>query len=147
MAPVQPPTWFIRGFSAWHRGVLWLTGGRFLNRYRGGKILLLTTTGRKTGKKRTWPLLYLDNGDGFVVVGSNGGHDHDPAWCLNLRADPAATVEVAHREVAVRARFASGVERAEWWTRLVAANDGYADYERATEREIPVVLLDPVESR
>jgi F420H(2)-dependent quinone reductase len=143
MARPQPPSWLIRGFSVWHRAVLRLTGGRLVNRFRGGKILLLTTTGRRTGKQRTWPLLYLDDGDGFVVVGSNGGHDHDPAWVLNLEANPAATVAIAGRDVPVRARTAQGAERAEWWKRFVAAYEGYADYEQATEREIPVVLLEP----
>lgn len=126
--------------------MLRLTGGRILNRFRGGRILLLTSKGRRTGQERTWPLLYLDDGDGFVVVGSNGGHDHDPAWCLNLRADSAASVEVEGRKVPVRARFATGTERAGWWDRFVAAYDGYADYERATDREIPVVMLEPVAS-
>ncbi|MGH9024999.1 MAG: nitroreductase family deazaflavin-dependent oxidoreductase, partial [Acidimicrobiia bacterium] len=123
--------------------MLRLTGGRVLNRFRGGKILLLTSTGRRTGNLRTWPLLYLDDGDGFVVVGSNGGHDHDPAWCLNLRAEPAASVDVEGKKVAVRARFARGAERAEWWDRFIAAYVGYADYQGATDREIPVVMLEP----
>ena len=144
MARTRPPSWLVRGFSAWHRGMLWLSRGRFLNRFRGGKILLLTTIGRKTGKSRTWPLLYLDDGDGFVVVGSNGGHDHDPAWCFNLRAKPDGMVGVDGRDVKVRARFATGTERADWWKKFVAAYDGYADYERATDREIPVVMLEPV---
>jgi deazaflavin-dependent oxidoreductase (nitroreductase family) len=121
--------------------MLQLTGGRLLNRFRGGRILLLTTTGRRTGTPRTWPLLYLADGDGYVVVGSNGGHDHDPAWCLNLRADPAASVEVEGTRIPVRARFVTGTERTAWWGRFVDAYDGYADYERATDREIPVVVL------
>jgi deazaflavin-dependent oxidoreductase (nitroreductase family) len=122
--------------------MLRLTGGRLLNSFRGGRILLLTTTGRRTGTARTWPLLYLADGDGFVVVGSNGGHDHDPAWCHNLRADPSASVEVEGRRIRVRARFATGTERTAWWDRFVEAYDGYADYERATDREIPVVILE-----
>ena len=144
MARARPPDWFVRAFSAWHRGVLWISRGRLLNRYRGGKILLLTTIGRKTGKARTWPLLYLDEGDGFVVVGSNGGDDRDPAWVLNLKADSTAMVSVEGRDVKVRARTATGTERSEWWEKFVAANDGYADYARATDREIPVVMLEPV---
>jgi deazaflavin-dependent oxidoreductase (nitroreductase family) len=109
-------------------------------------MILLTTTGRKTGKPRTWPLLALepdDDGAGWVVTGSNGGHDQHPAWYLNLLADPNATVTVGGREVAVRARVAGDAERAVEYPRFVAVVPGYADYERATTRVIPVVFLEP----
>jgi deazaflavin-dependent oxidoreductase (nitroreductase family) len=110
-------------------------------------MILLTTTGRKTGKPRTWPLLALDRGNGggagWVITGSNGGHDHHPAWYLNLLADPDATVTVDGKDVAVRARVADDAERAEQYPRFVAVVPGYADYERATSRVIPVVFLEP----
>jgi deazaflavin-dependent oxidoreductase (nitroreductase family) len=127
--------------------MLRLSGGRLLSRVKGEPMILLTTTGRKTGKPRTWPLLALDHADdggaGWVVTGSNGGHDHHPAWYLNLLADPNATVTVGGHEVPVRARVADDAERSAQYPRFVAVVQGYADYEAATTRVIPVVFLEP----
>ena len=124
--------------------MLQVSGGRFLGSHKGEPMILLTTTGRKTGKVRTWPLMALRNGDGWVVTASNGGHDHHPAWYLNLVANPDATVRAGGVNTAVRARVADDGERAELYPRFVALVHGYADYERATSRVIPVVFLDPV---
>ena len=123
--------------------MLQLSHGRFLSQHKGEPMILLTTTGRKTGKVRTWPLLALRHGDGWVVTASNGGHDHHPAWYLNLVANPDATVGEGGRATAVRARVADDAERAELYPRFVALVHGYADYEQATTRVIPVVFLEP----
>jgi deazaflavin-dependent oxidoreductase (nitroreductase family) len=123
--------------------MLRLSGGRFLASHRGEPMILLTTTGRKTGKSRTWPLMALRDGDGWIVTGSNGGHDQHPGWYLNLLAKPEATVTAGGRDVPVRARVADDAECAALYPRFVALVPGYADYERATTRVIPVVFLEP----
>ena len=124
--------------------MLKLSGGKFLGAHKGEPMILLATTGRKTGKVRTWPLLALQRDAGWVVAGSNGGHDHHPAWYLNLLANPDATVSAAGHDTPVRARVADAAERAELYPRFVALVPSYADYERATTRTIPVVFLEPV---
>jgi deazaflavin-dependent oxidoreductase (nitroreductase family) len=126
-----------------------MTGGRAGTKFRGQPLILLTTTGRKTGKARTWPLVGLpidaDHPErGWVVAASHGGHDEHPAWYLNLQADPIATVHERDREQRVRAREATPAERDEHWQRFVELLDTYGEYQEATERRIPVVLLEPV---
>lgn len=110
-------------------------------------MLLLTTTGRKSGKKRTIPLLYLEDGENLVVVASNGGTATHPSWWLNLRVDPEATVEIGGRKLRVRAEKALPEEKERLWPRLVAMYGGYEAYQRRTDREIPVVVLRPVEEK
>ncbi|MFI6330800.1 nitroreductase family deazaflavin-dependent oxidoreductase [Micromonospora chersina] len=107
--------------------------------------LVLTTTGRRSGKPRSNPLLYVPDGDAYVVIGSNWGQQHQPAWSLNLLAQPAAEVDVKGRRVAVRAEPISGEERERLFTRLVAEWPAYRTYvERAGGREIRVFRLVPV---
>jgi deazaflavin-dependent oxidoreductase (nitroreductase family) len=139
----QLPPAIIRGFSAVHRAIFRATRGRLFNKFRGGEMLLLTTTGRKTGEARTWPLLYLKDGPKMYLAASNGGHHRHPAWYLNLEAKPEATIELKGRTVAVRARILEGAERDEHYGRFKQAFSGYAAYEQATERVIPVVELTP----
>ena len=108
--------------------------------------LLLTHTGRKSGRAYTIPLLYLPDGERFVVVGSNAGDAKPPAWWLNLQSAPEARVQVGAHEYAVRARLAAGEERARLWTALVANFSDYARYERNLRgtRELPVVVLERI---
>jgi len=114
-------------------------------KFRGQPLILLTTTGRKTGKERTWPLVGLPvPSGGWVVAGSYGGHDTHPGWYLNLRAKPEATVQDGRTRTSVRARDATPAERAEHWPRFVETLDTYSEYQEATDREIPVVLLEPL---
>ena len=120
------------------------SGGKLGGRWkRRNPILLLEHEGRRSGKRRTTPLVYLRDGDDYVVVGSRGGSDHDPAWLHNLRAKPHATIQVGAERRHVVASVASPSERARLWPKLVEANPDYATYERRTERELPVVLLRP----
>ena len=102
-----------------------------------------TTTGRKSGKEHTVPLLYLPDGENLVVVGSNGGTATHPAWWLNLTANPEVGVEIGDRKLRVRAEKAGPEEKARLWKELVAMYRSYEDYRRRTDRDIPVMLLKP----
>lgn len=115
-------------------------GGRFL---RGAPICLLTTRGRKTGAARVAPLLYLADGENVVIVASKGGMAEHPLWYRNLVADPDCEVEIGATRRAMRARTASAEEKAALWPRLVAMYPDYDDYQARTDRDIPVVVLEP----
>jgi deazaflavin-dependent oxidoreductase (nitroreductase family) len=131
--------------AALHRGIFRLSRGRLLGRVGGLDVLLLTTRGRRTGKVRTIPLLYMDDAGDYVLIASNGGAELHPSWYLNLQAQPDATVEIGARKVAVRATdVVDPAERARLWRQ---ANEGYGSYDGyavKTERTIPVVRLSPV---
>lgn len=106
-------------------------------------MLLLTTTGRRTGKEHTVPLLFLRDGDRHVVIASYGGRPNHPDWYSNLVANPEAKVHTSEGQWPVRATTAGPDERSRWWPQVVAAFEGYADYQSKTDREIPIVFLDP----
>ena len=107
----------------------------------GQPVLLLTTIGRKSGQPQTAPLLYLKDGDTYVVVASKGGMSHHPLWFKNLEANPSVEVEVGSDKVAMTARRATADEKAALWPTLLALYPSYADYQARTTRDIPVVLL------
>jgi deazaflavin-dependent oxidoreductase (nitroreductase family) len=115
-------------------------GGRFM---RGAPVLLLNTIGRKSGRTRTAPLLYLQDGERYVVVASKGGMSHHPLWYRNLEANPQVEVELGTRKLPMTARRATDAEKAAFWPRLVAMYRDYDDYQARTERNIPVVILSP----
>ena len=107
--------------------------------------LLLTTTGRKSGERFIFPLFYGETGDGgYIVVASKGGSPQHPGWYRNLVANPEVEVQVGTRKTKARARTATGAERAKLWQEALKFWPPYADYQKNTEREIPVVVLDPV---
>jgi F420H(2)-dependent quinone reductase len=121
------------------------TKGRIGGTVVGGDtpVLLLTTTGRKTGVHRTRHLGYYRDGTRFVLCGSNGGSDATPAWTLNLRSDPTATIEVGAETMAVTASEAVG-EEYEWlWKAFTTANPSYLRYLVKTQRKLPLVVLEP----
>ncbi len=120
-----------------------LTRGRVGGKLGKAPILLLTTTGRRSGKQRTAPVLYLADGDRFVVINTNAGNEKTPAWSLNLRANPEATVEVGSKRVEVRARLAEGEERADLWRRHMQQYSGWEFYESKLDREVGVFVLEP----
>jgi F420H(2)-dependent quinone reductase len=137
-----------RAANRLHNFLYRITGGRIGGSVPwSGPVLLLTTNGRKTGRERTVPLLYLHDGEDIVLVASNGGTATHPAWWLNLKANPVATVEVGNRRLRVRAREAGPEEKERLWPRLVEMYGGYESYRERTDREIPVVLLHLVEER
>jgi deazaflavin-dependent oxidoreductase (nitroreductase family) len=120
-----------------------LSRGRLMGKVGRAPVLLLTTTGRRSGQPRTAPVLYLEDGDRLVVIGSNAGNARPAAWALNLQADPAAEVEVRGRRRQVRARLTSGEERDELWRRMNEQYGGFEDYRARTARDIPVLVLEP----
>lgn len=130
-----------RGFI---RLAVWLyqrTGGRIGGRMRGAPVLLLTTTGRRSGRPWTVPVMYQQDGDGWVVIASNGGSDRHPAWWLNLRARPEGTVQIGSGTFPVAAARTSGAQRERLWRKMVDAYPGYDAYLTKTRRKMPVVLL------
>lgn len=128
-----------------HRGLFRLTNGAIGANLGGRPMLLLTTTGRKSGRQRTIPLQYMKDGDNAVVVASNGGNTEHPAWWRNVRANPEVTVATRGKSERMRAETAGPEERARLWPLLVDFYPGYQEYDDETEREIPVVVLRAVE--
>jgi F420H(2)-dependent quinone reductase len=133
--------WVTKLHVAAYRATEGKIGGRLMN----SPILLLLTTGRKSGKERTTPLLYLRDGVNYIMVASNGGTAGDPAWWLNLQRDPEAIVEVGGSRLCVRAEEVKGEQKRRLWRRLVEMYPLYERYQRRTDREIPVISLRPVE--
>ncbi len=132
-----------RYLGALHRLLYRVSGGRIGGRIWDLPVVLLTTTGRRSGKLRTVPLCSLRDGDDVVVIASYGGLDQPPAWWLNLEASPDAELVTGRERRAVTARNADPAERTRLWAELTARAPGYLDYERRTSREIPVVILQP----
>lgn len=112
--------------------------------WKGAPSLLLTTEGRKTGQLRRSALIYGRDGDNYVIVASKGGAPHHPAWYLNLTANPIVRVQVKAEEFSARARTSSGDERQRLWTVMTAIWPSYDDYATRTDRQIPVVVLEPL---
>ena len=135
--------WAIRGLSRAHLTVYRVTRGRVLGSVAGMPVLLLTTTGRRSGKARTTPLTFLRDGTDLVVIPSNGGADRPPDWWLNLQQAPRAVVELGTHRSVVTARATSKGERERLWVVITATYAGYARYQERTTRRIPVVLLTP----
>ena len=106
--------------------------------------LLLTTTERKSGERFIFPLFYGKDGDSYIVVASKGGAPQHPGWYRNLLANPEVEVQVGTVKMKARARTATGAERARLWEKALEFWPPYADYQKKTEREIPVVVLDPI---
>jgi len=117
------------------------TAGRLGANLGGLPHLLLTTKGRRSGAERTVPLTYMRDEDRFVLVASNGGSDRHPAWWLNLRSTPNATIQIVEETFRVDAHRAQGEERDRLWSALKRFNPFYARYEQITARDIPVVVL------
>jgi F420H(2)-dependent quinone reductase len=135
----------LRRAMAGHAQIYRATHGLIGHRFPGlAPMLLLDHVGAKSGVKRTSPLLYIRDGDDVVIVASKGGHPKHPAWFHNLRANPETTVQIGSKRQAVRARVATAEERKRIWPKAVAAYSGYRGYQERTDREIPLVILEPV---
>jgi deazaflavin-dependent oxidoreductase (nitroreductase family) len=120
-----------------------LTRGRVMGKIGRAPVLLLTSTGRRSGQPRTAPVLFLADGERLVVIGSNAGNTRAPAWSHNLKANPDADVQIRGERRTVRARVAEGAERSELWAKMNAQYAGFDDYDERTSREIAVFVLEP----
>lgn len=140
----MPPKAVFKVGNLAHRLVVKVTRGRVGWEAAGMPVLQLTTTGRKSGEPRTVMLTApIHTDDTYVVVGSRGGTDVHPAWVHNIRADPNVTVAVRGATLDMRAHVAEEAERAELWPKVVEAYPHYEGYQRKTDREIPLVVLEP----
>jgi deazaflavin-dependent oxidoreductase (nitroreductase family) len=124
-----------------HTQLIRRTGGKLGGQMFKRPMVLLTTTGRKSGQPRVTPLLAHPDGDRFLLIGSNGGDDRTPQWVQNLMANPDATIELDAETIPVRATIATAEEKQVLWPKATAAYKGYDAYQRKTERDIPVVIL------
>ena len=127
-----------------HRAILRLSKGRLLASLGGMPVVILTTTGRRSGKKRSTVLTSpLRREDMIVLVASYGGDHRHPQWFLNLRDDPDVVVMIGGQQRRMHARVANKEERADLWPRIVDAYGGYAAYQQKSARQIPLVILEP----
>jgi len=122
------------------------TGGRVMGKVGRAPVLLLTTTGRKSGQPRTAPIVYLADGERLILIDTNAGNERLPAWSLNLSANPEAAVEVGREKRRIRARVAEGEERAELWRKHIEQFAGFDDYLEILERTPSVWVLERLQS-
>lgn len=120
------------------------TDGEEGHDWQGTQTLILTTTGHKSGQQRSTPLIYGRHGEDYLVVASKGGADEPPAWYVNLEAQPEAEIQVRADRFKVRTRSATDEEKPELWRTMTEEWPAYDDYQRKTERQIPVVVLEPI---
>jgi deazaflavin-dependent oxidoreductase (nitroreductase family) len=139
---VRAPT-VLRALSAAHAELLRRTGGRVLSRWFGARVLVLETIGRRSGRLRSTPLVYLRDREDLVVVAANGGADRQPGWWLNLRSAGHAVAVIGDDRVHVRPRETAGAERDRLWSHF-SSHAPIATYQRRTSRSLPVVVLTPV---
>jgi deazaflavin-dependent oxidoreductase (nitroreductase family) len=141
----SPFWWFWERFTDVHAATYKATRGRVGGTYGKAPVALVKSIGRKSGKRRIHPLLAAEDGDNIVVVASKGGINKHPAWYLNLMAHPETTVNWYGEVRRMRARETEGEERERLWKQMTEVYPTYEDYQRRTDRQIPVLLLEPVE--
>ncbi len=128
---------------------LFMKGQVSLYRWTGGKVgggehlLILTTTGRKSGVERDTPLFFFQDGDQFIIIASAGGAPKHPTWWLNLKSNPQARIQVGSRVIPVTAKVAEGEERTRLWSIIAENYKNFVGYQKRTDREMPVVILTP----
>jgi deazaflavin-dependent oxidoreductase (nitroreductase family) len=122
-----------------------LSGGRIGSKVGDGPVLLLTTTGRKSGEQRTAPILYLEHGEAMILIDTNGGNEKLPGWSHNLKVKPLATVEIGRQKTQVSARVAEGTERDELWRACNEQSSGFDEYVEWLDRTPSVWVLEPVD--
>jgi deazaflavin-dependent oxidoreductase (nitroreductase family) len=137
------PPWALRAAGKLNVPVYRLTRGRVGGKVGRAPVLLLTSTGRRSGRQRTAPVLYMRDGSNVVVIGSNAGNTNEPGWSFNLKANPDAHIEIGAQHGDVRARVADGEEREGLWRAMNAEYEGFEDYDARTSRDIAVFVLEP----
>ncbi len=134
----------LRRLMAGHTALYKWSGGRLGHRFPGTPpMLLLDHVGAKSGRARTSPLVYARDGDDVILIASKGGHPRNPAWFHNLMAHPDTEVQIGTERRRVHARPARPEERPRLWRKAVETYSGYSTYQRRTDREIPLVVLEP----
>ena len=141
--PSQLQARALKGWTRFHRWVYQRTNGKILSRMRGKPTLLLTTTGRRSGRLHTVPLPYFADDQAMIVVGSASGAERHPAWVLNLIADPRVTVQYLADSGPAHADILAGGEREAMWERISLEAPWYTGYQQRTSREIPLIRLSP----
>jgi deazaflavin-dependent oxidoreductase (nitroreductase family) len=127
-------------------GLYRMTSGRIGGSMQGLGVLLLTTTGRKSGKQWTTPLGYFEDNGAYIITASNAGADRDPSWFFNLKSNPIVNIQVKDKQITAIAEPADSEKRNQLWDRLVTIAPGYKNYEKQTSRVIPMVILKPKQS-
>jgi len=138
--------WLWERFTDLHTAAYKLSRGRIGGRTMGAPVALVESVGRKSGKRRTHPLICTEDAGNLILVASKGGIDSHPAWYLNLRATPETSAWWKGRKRRVRAHVAEGEERERLWRLMVGVYPTYESYQRRTDREIPVIVLEPLEA-
>jgi F420H(2)-dependent quinone reductase len=133
----------VRIFTALNVFIYRVTGGILGSRMAGQSMLLLFTTGRKSGKTRVIPISYFRDGETYILIASNWGRDYQPGWYHNLISQPQVKIQVRNRILRVRARTAEGAEYDRGWQYVASQSSFYVRYQRQTLRKIPVVILNP----
>jgi deazaflavin-dependent oxidoreductase (nitroreductase family) len=134
----------LRRLMGGHAAIYRATAGLVGHRVPGfPPMLLLDHVGAKTATKRTSPLVYARDGENVILVASKGGYPSNPAWFHNVIANPDTSIQIGSRRRQVHARMAGPEERRRLWPKVVEVYGGYEDYQRRTEREIPLVILEP----
>lgn len=137
------PAWALRATGKLNVPLYRLSRGRIGAKIGKAPVLLLTSTGRRSGQKRTAPVLYMRDGANLIVIGSNAGNTNEPGWSYNLKANPDAEIEIGADRNKVRARVAEGEERERLWKAMNADYEGFEDYEAKTSRDIALFVLEP----
>ena len=141
--PSGPARLAMKFATSAHAGVYRASGGKLGGSMGKSPVLLLSTVGRKTGVERTTPLLYAMDSKDYAIVASYGGAPKHPDWFLNLQANPETSIEVGGRKINVRAEVATPEDKPRLWAKLTEMYPTYDDYQKKTDREIPVVILHP----
>jgi deazaflavin-dependent oxidoreductase (nitroreductase family) len=137
------PAWSLRAAGKLNVPLYRLSRGRLGGKVGRAPVLLLTSTGRRSGQQRTAPVLYMRDGANVIVIGSNAGNSNEPGWSFNLKANPDAHIEIGVQHSDVRARVAAGEERERLWKAMNAEYEGFEDYDARTSRDIAVFVLEP----
>lgn len=137
------PAWALRAAGKANVPLYRLSRGRIGGKVGKAPVLLLTSTGRRSGQQRTAPVLFMKDGANVIVIGSNAGNVKEPGWSFNLKANPEADVEIRGDRRTVRARVADGEERERLWKAMNAEYEGFEDYEANTSRSIALFVLEP----
>ena len=140
----SPFWWVWERFTSAHSAAYKISKGKVGGTAYGAPVVLIDSVGRKSGKRRTHPLLCVEDGDDLVVVASKGGIDKHPAWYLNLKANPETDVNWRGEKRHVRVRETDGAERERLWDKAVGVYRGWSHYQSRTEREIPVLVLETI---